>query len=227
MEKEKEEQESKNTGKKIIVILLLILIILGAVFAIYKMQETKVTKDHEKEIFESLEITEVDLTEYVVYGTHLNIKGELKEILPNVKGVSLVLAGVSGERKNIKVDYEIAPDKISFSTSSLINEGIDLESLNIDKHYILLEVSYGEKNEKKNYSIKNGTEYANVEYYTITRNGSNNKIDIGFDIYTMEEHSTNYMALNVSKTKLPKDVYDVVIDPGHGGSDIGAENRQI
>lgn len=31
------------------------------------------------------------------------------------------------------------------------------------------------------------------------------------------------MALDTTKTKLPKDVYDVVIDSGHGGSDNGAE----
>lgn len=211
--------------KKLIFILIIILIILGVIFAVAMVGKTKVQKDHMKEIFESLEIAEAELTEYVVYGTHLNLKGELKGTTEDVNSVNLLLSDLSGEKKNVKVDYEIDSNKISFSTSDIINEGIDLEDLSIDKHYVLLEVSYGEKNQKKYYSIKNGTKYPNVEYYTITRNGTNNKIDIGFSIYETEEKSTNYMLLEVKHAKLPKDVYDVVIDPGHGGGDTGAENR--
>ncbi len=213
--------------KKLIFILIIILIIVGSIFAISKIGKVKNEKDHEKEIFESLEIEEANLTEYIVYGTHLNLKGELKGAIQDVNSVNLLLSGLNGEKKNIKVDYEIAPDKISFCTSNLINEGIDLENLSIDKHYVLLEVSYGEKNQKKYYSIKNGTKYPNVEYYTITKNRSNNKINIGFSIYQTEEKSTNYMALDIEHSKLPKNVYDVIIDPGHGGSDNGAENRKI
>lgn len=211
--------------RKLIFILIIIVVILGVIFAVAKIGQTKVQKDHMKEIFESLEIAEAELTEYVVYGTHLNLKGELKETTEGVNSVNLLLSDLSGEKKNVKVDYEIAPDRISFSTSDIINEGIDLEDLSIDKHYVLLEISYGEKNQKKYYSIKNGTKYPNVEYYTITRNGTNNKIDIGFSMYETEEKSTNYMLLDVKHAKLPKDVYDVVIDPGHGGGDTGAENR--
>lgn len=211
--------------KKLIFILIIIVIILGVIFAVSKIGQTKVQKDHMKEIFESLELTEAELTEYVVYGTHLNLKGELKEATEDVNSVNLLLSGLSGETRSVKVDYEIDSSKISFSTSDVINEGIDLENLSIDKHYVLLEISYGEKNQKKYYSIKNETKYPNVEYYTITKNGTNNKIDIGFSIYETEEKSTNYMLLDVKHAKLPKDVYDVVIDPGHGGGDTGAENR--
>lgn len=211
----------------IFILIIIILIIVGSVFAISKIEQVKNEKNHEKEIFESLELSEANLTQYIVYGTHLNLKGELKEAIQDVNSVNLLLSGLSGEKKNVKVDYEIAPDKISFSTSNLINEGIDLEDLSVDKHYVLLEISCGEKNQKKYYSIKNGTKYSNVEYYTITKNGTNNKIDIGFNIYEAEERSANYMALDVKHSKLPKDVYDIVIDPGHGGGDTGAENRTI
>ena len=31
------------------------------------------------------------------------------------------------------------------------------------------------------------------------------------------------MLIDIKDAKLPKDVYDIVIDPGHGGSDNGAE----
>ena len=32
----------------------------------------------------------------------------------------------------------------------------------------------------------------------------------------------NYVSFDIVKTKLPDDVYDFCIDPGHGGSDPGA-----
>ena len=38
----------------------------------------------------------------------------------------------------------------------------------------------------------------------------------------MDDTKKNYMNINVEDTKLPKDVYDIVIDPGHGGKDGGA-----
>ena len=70
------------------------------------------------------------------------------------------------------------------------------------------------------YSLSNNTDFNNTTYYTITKNGSNNKIDIGFDKYD----DIPYMTINVSEaSELPENVYDVVIDPGHGGSDSGAK----
>lgn len=72
----------------------------------------------------------------------------------------------------------------------------------------------------------NKTKYNNIEYYTITKNNTNKKIDINFDMYVGEEKTANYMAMEVKNSKLPKDVYDIVIDPGHGGSDNGAENGE-
>ena len=38
------------------------------------------------------------------------------------------------------------------------------------------------------------------------------------------EKQMPYLGLIVSDAELPEDVYDIVIDPGHGGSDIGASN---
>lgn len=92
---------------------------------------------------------------------------------------------------------------------------------------MMIEVRYGEttkKQESKRYSIRNNTKYMDNEYYSITKGGSNKKIDIKFDIYSENEKNINYMLLDTKKSKLPKDVYDVVVDPGHGGSDNGAES---
>ena len=66
------------------------------------------------------------------------------------------------------------------------------------------------------YNLINQTKYSNLEYYTLTKNNSNNKIDITFN---------NYLTLTNKKTKLPSDYYDIVVDPGHGGKDVGANKN--
>ena len=74
-------------------------------------------------------------------------------------------------------------------------------------------------NEIKYYSLKNNTEYGDINYYTLTRNGKNNNINIGFK----QKDDIPFLELSVKEVnELPNDVYDVVIDPGHGGADGGA-----
>lgn len=88
----------------------------------------------------------------------------------------------------------------------------------------MIEVELEKKN-KKYYTIENKTEYPEILYYTITKNNSNRKIDIKFETFKLEEKTINYMLIDTKDAKLPKDVYDIVIDPGHGGSDKGAEYK--
>ncbi len=63
---------------------------------------------------------------------------------------------------------------------------------------------------------------AAIEYYTLTSNGSNQKIDIDFATTLYLEDSIYTLTFNVAQAELPEDVYDIVIDPGHGGYDSGA-----
>ena len=100
-------------------------------------------------------------------------------------------------------------------------QGIDLEKVPINNWIMLIEVK-GNK-ETKYYSLQNDTEYGEIVYYTITKNGKNNKIDINFDTFDTDVKKLAYMKLDVKNAHLPKNVYDIVIDPGHGGSDTGAK----
>lgn len=220
MNKEKAQNFSKI--RLIVLIILLLIIILGLFLVVYFVKYEKYKKDGMLSIFNKIETTKASLTEYIVYGTHLNIKGEINQKLENVSHVNLVFSYLDGTEKKLKLDYEELDSKITFSTSDLINMGIDLEDLAIDKHYLLIEVEYG-KRKKNYYSIENKTKYDEVLYYTITKEHSNNKINIKFDEYKHEKINTSYMVIEVKKAKLPKEVYDIVIDPGHGGSDTGAK----
>lgn len=184
--------------------------------------------NHKKElsiekIFETVENTKAYLTKYIIYGTHLNIEGEIQEDLAEIKSVNLIFKGISGREERIPLNFEASEEELKFTTSKMINTGIDLEKIKIDQYYLLVEVQYGRK--KKTYSIENRTEYNDVTYYTMTKNHLNHKIDIQFDTYQKEEKKLGYMKMNVEKEKLPKDVYDIIVDPGHGGSDYGAEYK--
>lgn len=118
----------------------------------------------------------------------------------------------------IKSDFNYSDNTISFSTSDEINSGIDLENLAIDNYYLLLKVTYS-NSDIKYYSFVNSSEYNNITYYTITKNNSNHKIDISFEKY----NDIPYISILVTKAnELPENVYDIAIDPGHGGLDSGA-----
>lgn len=213
------KKKEKKVAKRIILALLLLLIIAGIAFGIYAFTYSETGM---KSIFGKVQEKNANLTEFIIYGTHLNLKGEINEKTPELKNVNLVFATLDGEDEKIKLKFEEEEGKITFSTTDLLNEGIDLETIKINKHYMLIELEYGKK-ETKYYSIQNATEYGDAVYYTITKNGTNNKIDIKFSEYKTEEQNTKYMLIEAKHAKLPKDVYDVVVDAGHGGADNGAE----
>lgn len=205
---------------RIAVIFLIIAIVYIAIIMIEKIQATN-------SIFENIESEEVSLTEYIVYGNHLNLKGKLNIEDTNIENIKLCFKTVNEENsQEIDLNYSKTDDGITFYTSNLINEGINLEEFNADMYYMFVKIT-SKESLNKYYTIKNKTKYEDVEYYTITRNGKNKKIDIKFDTYDVDKLKKDYMYLSSNYEKLPDDVYDIVIDPGHGGKDVGAEANRI
>ena len=120
----------------------------------------------------------------------------------------------------IETNYNYSDNLLTFSTSDKLNDSIDLEHLEPNNYYVFLKVTFS-NSDIKYYSLSNNTENNDITYYSITKNSTNNKIDIGFNKY----EETPYLSMNVTKIdKLPDDVYDIAIDPGHGGKDKGAKN---
>lgn len=168
----------------------------------------------------------VKVNKYIVYGTHLNIDGKLKINLTdnNIYEVKLILKDIKSTEISYDVDYNIDENGITFSTSDEINGGINLEEIAQGEYYILLKVvsNIDEIQSDNYYLLNNKTEYENVEYYTITKNNTNNKINISSSEDLLKGILVSYMNISVKKNKLPVDIYDIVIDPGHGGNDPGA-----
>ena len=200
--------------KKIFIIALTTLAILGIAFLGIIIIKNKEKQEGIQSILDKVETQKADIIEYIVYGTHLNIKGAIIKEIEDVENINLVLVGENGKEEILSLNYEVKDNKIEFWTSELLNEGIDLESFAINNYILLLEINGGSGLESKFYLLDNKTDHADIIYYTITKDKKNRRIEIEF--------SNGYMVINVVKSKLPKSVYDIVIDPGHGGSDAGA-----
>ncbi len=88
--------------KKRIIIVFLVLILIGILSTCIIILNSK-NKEEIENILQSSEIKNAELTEYIVYGTHLNIKGEVKEDAKKVKEVNLIFASTEGkeDRKSV------------------------------------------------------------------------------------------------------------------------------
>ena len=186
--------------------LLILLLIFLAVGCSVGSKETDVL---EEEVFSFTNDINSDITinKYTIYGRFFNLEGET-DISSNL---TLVL-----KNNDEELEYPIYKEEnnTSFKTNKLINEGINLECIDEGSYLVLL------KSGEEYYNLKDesGKNYKNLEYYTITKNNENYKITVSFENIL----DKSYLILDCKKENLPNDVYDIVIDPGHGGVDVGA-----
>lgn len=175
---------------------------------------------------ENIENTTVNINKYIVYGTHLNLYGDINlEEYINIDSIQLVLKNKEN-LNDIEYDlnYTLDENILEFYTSEKINEGVDLENLSLGNYIVILKINSVQADsslKEKLYLLKNNTDYENLQYYTVTKNNKNNLINITFE-EQINKNNTKYMNIKVEETLLPEDIYDIVIDPGHGGEDSGA-----
>ena len=196
--------------------LILLILIAGGYFAYTKL----IKKDIEEppkfvyhDILNKIGDKHVDVDYFAIYGKYLNFKGTI----PSEGSYNVVF-------KNNKEEI-ITPTIIeenTFKTNQYINDGINLEKLKTGNYLMLLceDKEETENSERLCYHLTNKTEYHDNKYYTITKNNKNNLITFNEKTY----ETFNYWDIDIKETKLPEDVYDFVIDPGHGGVDSGAVN---
>lgn len=199
--------------KKLIGIIISLIIIGFAVYFIYVnyIMDIGIIPEEEK----------VNISEYYIYGDHLNIKGSLEIEDLNYQEIYLNL--YDGAKDNdIEIISSSDGNKIYFYLSEYINDGYYLDNLERGNYYLFLKLVYDNTENKeepiiKHYSLSNNTEYEETTYYTISK--YNNKILINFD------NEYNTMAFKVNENK-EKEIYDITIDPGHGGMDSGGINGE-
>lgn len=211
----------KNKTKKIrriILFTVLIILIIMLIFLFTKKENNLVSNKYEA--LNTVQLDRFRVVEYFIYGTHLTIRGNLPlNDVSNIKEVSMVLVNKDDNKENIELEteYIVNESVISFNTKELVNDSIYLDNLSIGEYYLMLKV------DSNYYTGLNNTEYNNLTYYTLTSNDSNNKIDISFGY----KDEIPYIEFSIKETKLPNDVYDIVIDPGHGGKDPGNTSQSV
>jgi len=194
--------------KKYIKLIVFLMIVIGI---IYRHDLMNLVFDKVEVYYPVVEEMQGNIDKYYIYGSYFNIEGTINVDYDLESKYELVLKSEEDEIIFPLIINEIG-DGFNFTVGTYINSGILLHNLVEGDFYILVKETYLE--ESKYYSLNNNTSYGDLEYYTITKNDSNNKIDIVFnDIY---------FKIKIKKTKLPDDVYDVVLGPGHGGNDPGA-----
>ena len=196
--------------------LIFLLLMVAGIYFGYNLYKKQKTEEAPKFIYEDLlnEIGDksVNVDTFTIYGKYLNLKGNL----PSQDTKYNVILKNNDEEIIIPTEN----NEGTFSTNKYINDGINLEKLKNGSYLLLL------CNEKTNeetqtcYHLKNTTNYHDNKYYTITKNNKNNLISFNESSYN--EH--NYWEISIKEEKLPDNVYDIVIDPGHGGIDTGASN---
>jgi len=153
----------------------------------------------------TIEESVVSIDNLYTYGTHLNLEGS------NLPSGNLDLVLYNGEF--ISIPLNITDTK--FNLSDYVNDGYYLEGLSIGTYYLFIRdtIKEEETTTYKYYSLKNNSNYQETTYYTLT--SQNNKIII------KNEETYPTMLIEVNKNN-KLEVYDIVLDPGHGGMDGGA-----
>ncbi len=216
--------------KKLLTFSMLILIIIGLgigiYFSVFSKDETQEEKARNDAIFGSVQTKSIEVTEFFTFGKCFNFSGKLSSIAKdNFESAKLYLTDGNGFEKNYSLDGKIEEGNLHLTTTNQINTGLILDELSSGNYVILVRLKMNNSIEPKYYSLSNHSEYGPIEYYTITNQGTNRKIKIDFKEKSYQGKEYAYLNLDIQNIeKKPEEVYDFVIDAGHGGKDVGEKS---
>jgi len=204
--------------KKIIIIIIVVLLAAGG----YYYYKNIFLKDYIP-VLETEEEKAI-ITEYYIYGNYLSMEGSIDKVDATYDKIDLIL--YNGEFKSYEIEVNKTVNKIDFSFDTEINKGMYIDDIEVGEYPMFIRLSYldeeksTEEEQKytyKYYVLDNQTDYKETTYYTLSK--YNNKILIN------SKNNYNTMMFNITKNN-DQEIYDIVIDPGHGGIDGGAENKK-
>lgn len=202
-----------------------IIILVGIIFFIFCVYIVRSTYINIPKL--DIEEERVNINKLYIYGTHLNMEGNINII----DDIDLVLydgnfisykindLGINNSEYDNLIDSSNNIDYgRRFNLSNYINDGIYLDDIPFGDYYLFLRAKYIDEKEEKYryYALDNISGYDETTYYSISN--FNKKIVI--------ENEDRYptMMMHVDKNR-DDNIYDIVIDPGHGGIDGGANNN--
>lgn len=210
--------------KKSLTVVMLIFILFGVGIGIYFGFFSTAQNDRQNEknaIFENVQTRQVEVTRFFTYGKYFNFSGKLSGISKdNYESAKLYITDGNGLEKTYQLNGDFQNDELVLSTETTINSGLNLDELDINEYVVLIRIRTNNSVNPKFYSLSNSSECKNIEYYTMTKDNTNNKINIEFKNIKYENKDLKYLAIDVKNTD-EVNVYDIVIDAGHGGKDFG------
>lgn len=199
--------------------LIVIPIVVGIVVALgitMKNQATKLTEANKIEkVFSNLAGKSAEITKFYTYGTSFNVEGKITGISKdNFEGVKLFVTDGGEFEKLYSLSYFFEEGNLNFSSGETMNQSVVLEELPVGKYFVQIRLKANNSKDFKYYTLSNKSSYSNIEYYTLTKEEKNNKVSIEFAKEKYKEKEYPYLGLTVAESKLPNDVYDIVVDSG-------------
>lgn len=212
--------------KKILTFTMLILVMIGlgvgVYFAAFPRGQDREQKSIDDAIFGMVQSKKVEIDKFFTYGRSFNISGKLPGVSKdNFESVKLYLVDGKGFEQTHKLDGKIEDGNLFITTGDKMNDGFILDELKPGEYVALVRVKLNNSVNPKYYSLSNESIYENIEYYTVTKDGKNNRVNIEFKNKSYKNNEYAYLSINVAEAQLPEEVYDIVIDAGHGGKDFG------
>lgn len=202
----------------IIVILMAIGVWLGVSIAIKGKN-----KNSDAELFEKVQNKEAEVVEFFTYGTSLNFSCKISGVeKDNYESARLLLIDENNKESEYKVFSHFEDNNMIITTSNYINDAINLEKLESGKYNIVVRLKVNNSSSHRYYLLKNISKYQGIEYYTIS---NNKKVTVEEVSSEANKIKHTYLKLNVEDSEKPANVYDVVIDAGHGGDDPGVTSE--
>lgn len=213
--------------KLVILFLLIIGIFYGILITIKREVPNYSQKETELKILDMMQSKPAEATNVYTYGKALNIDGKISNVSKdNFENIKLYITNGLGYEQSYNLNYSFEESDIVFS-SGVINSEIIIDNLENSEYYIFVRLKLNNSIDPKYYSFENSSGNGNIEYYTVTKDSSNRKAIIAFNQKDFNNKKYNLLTLKLEDSELPENIYDIVIDAGHGGKDIGEFSGKI
>lgn len=218
----------KKFFKLVVLVMAIVGIVFGVWFTIKKRVPDISQKEVEEKIFGMIQTKTAEVTNFYTYGRAFNLKGKITNInKDNFESVKLLITDGKQYEKECTLNYEFEDKNLNFVSNNEMNSGIILDNLNSGEYYVLLRLKLNNSNDPRYYSFSNSSKGNKISYYTISKDNLNRKAEIDFSKKTFKNNEYNLLTITINENELPSDVYDIVIDAGHGGTDKGENAGSI
>jgi N-acetylmuramoyl-L-alanine amidase len=218
----------KKVLKAVIIVLMIIGIILGISITIKRNSSGKSKKYSEINIYNMIQTKSAEATSFYTYGRSFNISGKISNISKdNFESAKLVITDGLDFQESYSLDVSFEDNDLIFVSDKEINAGIVIDKLEDSEYYILLRLKLNNSIDPKYYSFVNTSGTEDINYYTITSENTNKLAKIAFYESEYNNKEYNLLKITLEETELPEEVYDIVIDAGHGGKDEGEKSGNV